>query len=81
MLERVKAWLAEGLEVRIFTARVSGPHAEAREVETAIKAWCREHVGRELSATCTKDYQMVELWDDRAVQVERNTGRRVGGQE
>lgn len=81
MLARVKAWLAAGMEVRIFTARVSGHHAEAREVEEAIKAWCREHVGQALPVTCTKDYQMVELWDDRAVQVRKNTGERVDGGE
>ena len=28
-----------------------------------------------------KDYGMVELWDDRAVQVKPNTGERVDGKE
>jgi hypothetical protein len=71
MVERVKAWLAEGRQVRIFTARVSDP---AETIEP-IKAWCREHLGRELPVTNVKDYGMVELWDDRAVTVEPNTGR------
>lgn len=75
MVARVKRWLSEGREVRVFTARVSGPHHEAREVEARVKAWCLAHVGQELSVTCTKDYAMVELWDDRAVSVEENTGR------
>lgn len=79
MLERVKGWLANGVEVRIFTARVSGDHQEARIVEIAVKAWCAEHVGRMLPVTCTKDYDMIELWDDRAVQIVRNTGERVDG--
>lgn len=78
MVERVKRWLAEGREVRIFTARVSGPHQEAREVEQAVKAWCKRHIGQELAVTCVKDYDMTELYDDRAVQVEKNTGRLIG---
>jgi hypothetical protein len=80
MLERVWAWLAEGREVRIFTARVSHDGTPARRGEAdrargAIRAWCREHVGRELAVTNVKDYGMVELWDDRAVTVEPNTGK------
>lgn len=78
MVERVKRWLQEGYEVRVFTARVSGPHAEAREVEIAVKRWCLEHVGAELPVTCTKDFDMLELWDDRAVTVEPNTGVMLG---
>lgn len=75
MLARVKKWLAEGKDVRIFTARVCDPaRVDARE---AIVRWCREHVGQELVITNAKDYAMVELWDDRAVQVVPNTGERV----
>lgn len=80
MLERVKKWLEEGIEVRIFTARVSGdgragiPTAEVRK---AIEDWCEKHVGRKLAVTCTKDFHMRELWDDRCVQVQPNTGEPV----
>jgi hypothetical protein len=83
MVARVKGWLAEGHDVRIFTARVwSDPHVSGRscdscDAEEAIVAWCREHLGNELPVTCMKDYGMVELWDDRAVQVIPNTGLRA----
>lgn len=79
MIERVKQWLNEGTyDVRIFTARMSSPHdEERREVAKAILEWTREHVGQGLSATCQKDYQMVQLWDDRAMQVIPNTGESV----
>lgn len=77
MLFRVKKWLADGEDVRVFTARVSGSEAEL--CETVIRAWCLEHIGVELPVTCRKDYAMKTLWDDRAVQVEPNTGRRVDG--
>jgi hypothetical protein len=92
MLERVKRWLAEGKDVRIFTARVWHPDVtshvsehefntrmmEARAARNAIRSWCVEHVGQELPITCEKDYKMVRLFDDRAVQVEKNTGRLIG---
>jgi hypothetical protein len=75
MLNRVITWLSEGKNVKIFTARVSGiDHNEAR---ISIAAWCRQHIGRELEITCTKSMNMVEFWDDRAVQVVTNTGIRA----
>lgn len=79
MVERVKAWLAEGREVRIFTARV-GPQPEdypLAEVVELIRAWCLQHIGVALPVTATKDYAMLQLWDDRCVQVIANTGVRA----
>lgn len=84
MVDRVRGWLRDGhpvhgrVEVRIFTARVYGDQRE--EALPAIEAWCLEHLGVVLPVTCTKDYGMIELWDDRCVQVEANTGRRMDGQ-
>lgn len=89
MVARVKRWLAAGIDVRIFTARVSTPGAfpdalgraeykrnlEARVAHDAIERWCVEHIGRKLPITCVKDLEMRELYDDRAVSVEMNTGR------
>ena len=80
MVDRVKAWLAKGIEVRIFTARVSIPE-HVRYVVPVIEAWCLKHIGRVLPVTCQKDYQMLRLYDDRAVQVEMNTGRLIGVDE
>jgi len=85
MLARVKRWLADGLEVRIFTARAYCPPGdqarleETKLVHHAICEWCRKHLGQTLPITCTKDFAMIELWDDRAVQVLPNTGIRVDG--
>jgi hypothetical protein len=84
MVERVKKWLADGVEVRIFTARVHADGGDARDVTTVrryIEMWCREHIGTLLPVTNVKDYGMVELWDDRAVQVVPNTGRRADGKD
>lgn len=81
MVERVKRWLADGHDVKIMTARVSVGNALGRAIDEAVKAeqairkWCVEHIGQELPVTSTKDFGMIELWDDRCVAVEANTGR------
>lgn len=75
MVRRVTQWLADGREVRIFTARISDGEPRTREV---IEQWCLRHIGLVLPVTNVKDFGMVELWDDRAVQVEANTGEPVG---
>ncbi len=82
MLARVRVWLAEGKAVKIFTARVHGhgvPDLAGGTVDalTPIVNWCKKHIGCELPITNVKDFGMVELWDDRAVQVIPNTGKPV----
>jgi hypothetical protein len=89
MVDRVRRWLADGVDVRIFTARIWpwGTNANASTERTAdsskqvdqIMEWCIKQFGRTLPVTCVKDYGMIELWDDRAVQVIPNTGQRADG--
>lgn len=83
MVERVKRWLADGWTVKVLTARMSHPDRfgwhEGNQVRIdlthlAIREWTLEHIGQALEATCTKDYRMVEFWDDRAVTVMPNSG-------
>ncbi len=71
MIERVKQWLDQGLEVRIFTARAW--KANDTDIKT-IEDWTEKHIGKRLAVTCTKDYSMIELWDDRAIRVQPNKG-------
>lgn len=74
MVERVKRWLARGIEVRVFTARAAH-NSLRRELDIElIKQWCRVHIGQELEVTAEKDFNMIELWDDRAVRVDDNLG-------
>lgn len=86
MANRVRRWLKYGhpaygeVEVRIFTARVSVPEPERTIAAKHIENWCQEHLGVVLRVTNEKDFGMLEQWDDRAVQVEVNTGRRMDGQ-
>ena len=82
MVERVKKWIEEGYEVRIFTARVSTDGTDARNQDVtlaraAIEAWSEANLGTVLPITNVKDYAMIELWDDRCVQVIPNTGRTI----
>ena len=80
MVNRVKGWLAEGRPVKIVTARVAGGPRNAALVAAQreiIQNWCYEHLGRRLEVTNEKDYAMLQLWDDRCVQVVPNTGEPV----
>jgi hypothetical protein len=79
MVNRVKQWLAEGKIVKIFTARVwhdDTPRrlGEALASRVAIEDWCEKYFGQRLEVTCEKDIGILEIWDDRAVQVIPNTG-------
>ena len=81
MVERVKRWIEKGHNVKIMTARVSSKDAESpeqlAEIRTMIEDWTEEHIGTRLEVTNEKDYKMIELWDDRCVQVIPNTGEPV----
>lgn len=72
MMARVKKWVAEGKTVKVFTARASSPKQVA-----AIKKWLALHGLPDLEITNVKDRLMIELWDDRCVQVSYNTGQPI----
>jgi mannose-1-phosphate guanylyltransferase len=82
MVERVKTWLAQGTEVRIFTARVCPRNkdgtlqseSEMDELKSRMGDWCEKHLGKRFAVTCEKDHNMAQLWDDKAVHVVRDTG-------
>ncbi len=87
MVNRVIDWLNSGADVRIFTARVAvtgefspisnrfADEAFRDEQILLIEEWCKKHIGQVLPITCQKDFRMIALWDDRAVQVIANTGQ------
>lgn len=72
MVDRVRFWIREGREVRIFTARASDPSQVP-----PVQKWCHKHLGYVLPVTNVKDFGMIELYDDRCVQVVTNTGELV----
>ncbi len=79
MVDRIKHWLALGYEVKIFTARYSDVEHQELIVNTIHDWLITEAHLPPLEVTNVKDYHMLELWDDRAVQVIPNTGLPVGG--
>jgi hypothetical protein len=79
MVARVKQWISEGQQVKIFTARVAREGDEATKARQVIEEWCLKHIGTILEITNKKDFAMITLWDDRCVQIEPNTGRRMDG--
>jgi len=69
MVDRVNAWIDEGKEVKVFTARaVSEPQRKL------VEAWLATHKLPPMEVTNRKTPGMVKLFDDRAVGVEENTG-------
>lgn len=74
MLFRVRKWLADGVRVKCMTARATVPEEIVR-----VRAWLDSHELHDVEITNAKDFAMIELWDDRAVAVEANTGRVLGG--
>ena len=69
MVRRVRAWLDKGLTVKVLTARACAPEGIA-----ATQAWLVAQGLPALEVTDRKDFGMIELWDDRAIQVVHNTG-------
>ncbi len=68
MVHFVKAAL-ESIEVRIFTNRAD------REGDCVpVREFCKEHFGKELPITATKDRDCVGIYDDIAYHVVRNVG-------
>ena len=63
MLDRVKDWLAAGIEVRIFTARLTHPKVsgDGGTAHLAIEAWCLKHLGYILPVTNAKDWECEGL--------------------
>ena len=69
MLDRVKRWIKMDIEVRVFTARASVP-----EHIPPVQKWLKENGLDNVRVTNEKDYRMLQLWDDRCIQVIPNTG-------
>jgi hypothetical protein len=76
MLDRVKTWVKAGKKVKIFTAR-----ADDEVSVNAIKKWLKkqdpddEYDLGDLEVTNLKDCGMIVCFDDRAVNVGKNTGK------
>ena len=74
MVKRLKIWLELGYRVKIVTARAQNPDLAI----PPILEWLEKHGLPQLEVTNAKDMDMIELWDDRCVQVIPNTGYPIG---
>jgi hypothetical protein len=72
MLSRVSGWIAEGKLVKIFTARACN-----EDQIPLVKDWLESIGLPRLEVTNVKDFNMIELWDDRCIQVIPNTGEKA----
>lgn len=81
MMRKVKRYLSDNVQVKIVTARVAdrleGDSDKIRSNVIKIHNWCIENGLPKLEITCEKDYNMVTLYDDRCVEVEKNTGNTI----
>ena len=69
MLDFAQELIAEGENVKIFTARADNPDSVV-----AIKSWLVKNGLPDLEVTNIKDHGMKALYDDRAFHVKRNAG-------
>jgi len=76
MLDLVKKMIAGGIRVKIFTARAQDP-----DQLPIIRRWLRENGLPDLEITNVKDYYTQRIYDDRCIQVERNTGRLIADKQ
>lgn len=76
IIDKIKELRAKGERCVIFTARAQIP-----ESKPFIEKWCLEHVGEILPIQNTKTLDIVQIFDDRAVSVEHNTGRCLDANE
>lgn len=70
-----------GKKIKVLTARVA-PRDDGEGGDKAkkyVEAWCKKNLGFVPEITYEKDASMAALFDDRAVAVEQNTGKVLGG--
>jgi hypothetical protein len=78
-VDRIIRYIQEGYECRILTARLDPNNDEPRETTIRrIQEWCEKHIGYVLPVTDKKDFNMIALFDDRAIGVVPNTGEIIG---
>lgn len=80
MCALMKSLKEQGKTVKILTARVGNrglmlpDGVTLDDVREAINKWCDNALGFRPEITCSKDWKLESLYDDRAIQVEKNVG-------
>ena len=79
MALRIRRWQKKGVPIHILTARAASNNKDRLEQIKKISDWCFKYFGERFPITAEKDRMTMEIWDDRAVQVIKNTGDRADG--
>lgn len=66
-------------EMEVVKGATTGDFLVGQEAVRAIQRWCMTNLNHGLPITCVKDPQCLALYDDIAVQVVPNEGRRADG--
>jgi len=66
-------------ELTVVSGTSNGDFLAGREAFLAVQRWCIENLGHVLEITCVKDKACTVLYDDIAIQIIPNTGRRADG--
>lgn len=79
MIDELLRLYNQGIGIKICTARVATENLDRRALQVyLIQRWCIDNLGMLLPITCQKDFNMILLYDDRCVCVERDTGIVIG---
>jgi hypothetical protein len=77
MVNRVKAWRAKGEKVTVFSAAANPENDWDGRIKRGIGDWTETHIGERLPVTAIKSSDFTDMWDDKGVAVEANTGKRL----
>ena len=72
MIDRINKWIKQGHNITIFTARAD--YSDLME-KMDIEIFCVKHFGKILPITNKKSHNADLYIDDKAIRVERNTGK------
>lgn len=73
MIDRINKWIKQGHNITIFTARASKWVDNFEKLD--IEMFCVKYFGRVLPITAIKHHECDLYIDDKAIRVERNTGK------
>ena len=66
-------------ELSVKNGTSTGDFLVGQQAVLAVQRWCLSNLGHVLEITCVKDARCVALYDDIAIQVVPNEGRRADG--
>jgi hypothetical protein len=67
-------------QMSVASGTSTGEFLVGQEAVRAVQRWCMSNLGHPLEITCVKDARCIAIYDDIAIQVVPNEGRRADGQ-